>query len=248
MLAAILTPRRLPCSIRHPFQDERVVGRSPRSSSDDFCHLAESGSAPASAQVGLGTSRLLARDFGPAVVASPRGCSSSSGRFFGSRQRRVRPDPAVSGRFSLDPRRRLDGLFPARIGRARSAQGAAAADLEAVQPLELRDQGGRRSWLVAELVLRSSEQDGSRGCCFFVVVDWNRPSSDGWRDDGAEYACYSDRPEFEYSRLLERFRPVPDDLDKSGFEFDRRYHHFIVGAFRSSLCGGGGGDGRGRGC
>lgn len=235
LAAAILTPPRLRCSIRHPLQDERVVGRPPRSNSDDFCHLAESGPAPASAQVGLGTGRLPTRDLGPAVVASPRGCSSSS-RFFGSRQRRIRPDPAFFGRFSFDPRRRLDGLFPARIGRARGAQGAAVADLEAVQPLELRDQGGRRSWLVAELVLRSSEQDGTRG--FFYFVDCDGPSPNGRCDDGAEYAGHSDRPEFEYSRL-ERFRPVLDDLDKSDLKFD------IVGASRSSLCGGGG---RGRGC
>lgn len=94
--------------------------------------------------------------------------------------------------------------------------------------------------MVAELVLRSGEQDGNRGFCFFVVVvdDWNRPSSDGRRDDGAEYTGHSDRPHFEYRRL-ERFRPIPDDLDKSDLEFD------LVGAPRSSLCRGGGGWSRG---
>jgi hypothetical protein len=234
MLIAVTDAPLLRCSIRHPLQDERVVGRSPRSSSDDFCYLTEPGSAPASAKVGLGTGRVLARDFSPALVASPRGCSRG---FFGPRQRRVRPDPAFSGRVSLDPRRRLDGLFPARIGRARGTEGAAVADLEAVQSLELCDQGGRRSWLVAELVLRSGEQDGGRGFCFFIVDDWNRPPSDGRRDDGAEYTGHSDRPHFEYKRL-ERFRPIPDDLDKSDFKFD------LVGAPRSSLCGVGG---RGRG-
>lgn len=49
--------------------------------------------------------------------------------------------------------------------------------------------------MVAELVLRSGEQDGDRGGFFVVVVDdWNRPSSDRWRNDGAEYARHSDRP------------------------------------------------------
>lgn len=164
-------PDSLARSLRHPLEDKGLVGRPSRPPVDQslVVDFVESRSLANPAQVGMGSGGMPARDLDPSTL-SPRHSDELgrrheslniqvlAGRPGARRQRSVGPDPALVRRVSLDSRRRLDGLHASRARRARRQERPALADPQAVQPLELRDQGGRRTRLVAELVLRQGQQ------------------------------------------------------------------------------------------
>lgn len=136
-----------------------------------FVNIVQPRPFPHPAQISVGSGGMSARDVSPAALP-PRerldkrfrdqslGFQVLARRSGARRKRSLGPDSALVRSLRLDPRRRLDGLHASRTWRTRGQERPAFADPQAVQSLELCDQGGRWEGLVAELVLRQGEQAG----------------------------------------------------------------------------------------